>query len=120
MVSASMKEQLDQARGAPGFKSEADVVRYALEQILPTLVAKAAERYTGRTRMLVDTATPAKRVGSEREPVRLRGDAKFEPFDPADLDPFLEALNRNVAEIAALTDPPNTDPFGSAGDTPSA
>lgn len=72
MISADMKHQIELAAGAPGFRNESDVIRYALEQIVPGLIEKATERYAGRTRMLVDTAAPTKRVASEREPVRLR------------------------------------------------
>lgn len=72
MISADMKHQIELAAGAPGFRNESDVIRYALEQIVPGLIEKATERYAGRTRMLVDTAAPTKRVATEREPVRLR------------------------------------------------
>jgi len=71
MVSKKMKHQLDLARRAPGFKTEADVVRYAIEQILPSLLPDETP-YAGRTRLLADTAAPPKRVGTERDPVRLR------------------------------------------------
>lgn len=107
MVTATMRRQIDAASRLPGFRTEADVVRYALERILPELLdgtpppASDAQRYAGRTRLLVDTAQPReKRVGTPREPVRLRDDDKFAPLDTTDLEPHLEALDRHVSEMA--------------------
>jgi hypothetical protein len=168
MVSESTKHDLELAATAPGFKSEADVVRYALDQVLPSLIDRAAQRYAGRTRVLVDTSEPdpyridrKPRVATEREPARLRDDLpeappafaylkdvlraeavkvidtlgpKLEerlqwreaepktlagvaesldrmtrelPSSP-ELQPFIDAINRSAAEIAAVTDTPMT------------
>jgi hypothetical protein len=110
-----MKAQLDLAKRAPGFNSEADVVRYALEQALPGLLP-AEEPYAGRTRMLVDTAAAAERVAASRparEPVRLRPDPyisepaagpdnvdPFAPLDTADVASFVEIVDQHAREAA--------------------
>lgn len=122
MISADMKHQIELAAGAPGFRNESDVIRYALEQIVPGLIEKATERYAGRTRMLVDTAAPTKRVATEREPVRLR-DAIPEavaaipnfdttPLDMTDVQPFVDMVSaeaRRLADMFASTPPRTRD-----------
>lgn len=77
MVTQAMKLDIEMATGAPGFKSEADVVRYALEQVLPLLLAQARDRYAGRTRMLVDTtdAAPAPVRHDRPAPPRMARDS---------------------------------------------
>jgi hypothetical protein len=110
-----MKAQLDLAKRAPGFNSEADVVRYALEQALPGLLP-AEEPYAGRTRMLVDTASAAERVAASRpvrEPVRLRypePEPRPDPYisepaaSPDNVDPFAPLDDADVASFVEIVD----------------
>ena len=108
-VSASMRRDLELASGAPGFKSEADVVRYALDQVLPGLIAQARERYAGRTRVLVDTAPAPDPEAYRRPPTHSprpqiqRADVEgpnFAPLSTEDLRPHLDALDQHVRELA--------------------
>jgi hypothetical protein len=98
MVTQEMKLDVELAAAAPGFRSEADVVRYALQQTLPGLLVRARDRYAGRTRLIVDTAEePAKEVvrhdRGQRPPSMRRPDV------PAGVTPWRDALEETAEEL---------------------